>query len=343
MTEVTGVSGTGDAPSALMHLAVGYWISQALFATAKLGVADIMAEGPRTAAELANITGANPDALSRVLRALASERVFLETDDGRFALTPLSDHLRSNAQPSILPYVLMFGSDWHWRAWGQFFQTIRTGKPAFDQIFGSSVFEYLAGHNDDAQVFNAAMTSRSSQEDPAVAAAYEWPAGKIVDVGGGRGSQLVSILDCVSNARGIVFDLPHVIEAAAKLIQTADLTTRCEVVGGDFFEQVPVGGDVYLLKKVIHNWDDDRSRVILGNCRAAMNPRARIVLVEHVLPGRNVPSWSKWLDLEMLNQHRGGRERTEAEFTTLLSTAGLTKSRVIPTAVGVSLIEAVPV
>jgi len=140
-----------------------------------------------------------------------------------------------------------------------------------------------------------------------------------------------------------VFDLPHVIEAAAKLIQTADLTTRCEVVGGDFFAQVPLGGNVYLLKKVIHNWDDDRSRVILGNCRAAMNPRARIVLVEPVLPGRNVPSWSKWLDLEMLNLHHGGRERTETEFTTLLSTAELTKSRVIPTAVGVNLIEAVPV
>jgi O-methyltransferase domain/Dimerisation domain len=335
-------TGSTDAPSALMHLAVGYWISQALFATAKLGVADILAEGPKTAAELADKTAVNSDALNRVLRALATEKVFLETDDGRFALTPLSDHLRSNAQPSILPYVLMFSSDWHWRVWGQFFQTIRTGKPAFDQVFGSSVFEYLAGHDDDAQVFNAAMTSRSNHEDSAVAAAYEWPAaGKIVDVGGGRGSQLVSILDSVSNARGIVFDLPRVIEAAAEMIQKADLTTRCEA--GDFFQQVPVGGDVYLLKKVIHNWDDDRSRVILGNCRSAMNQGARVVLVEHVLPGRNEPSWSKWLDLEMLNLHQGGRERSEAEFAALLSSAGLAKSRVFSTPVGVSLIEAVPV
>jgi hypothetical protein len=241
----------------------------------------------------------------------------------------------------VLPYVLLFGSDWHWRAWGEFMHSVETGKPAFEHVFGSLLFEYFAEHGEDAAEFDAAMTSRSRHEDPAVALAYDWPAGIIVDVGGGRGTQLTAILEKVPASRGMLFELPHVVDAAAKLIEERGWKSRCEVMAGDFFQEVPAGGDLYLLKKVIHNWDNDRASTILGNCRAAMRENSRLVLIELILPGPNEPSWSKLLDLQMLTLQRGGRERTEVEFKVLLTSARLTLSQIIPTPVGISIIEAV--
>jgi hypothetical protein len=329
------------APMSLISIATGYWLSQALFVAAKLGIADLLTNGPRSASQLAEIVDAHPGALYRILRALAGAGVFTEDMEGRFELTPIGECLRSDTPSTVLPYIQMFGSAWHWRAWGELMHSVRTDEPAFEHVFGKQIFQYLAEHRDDARTFDAAMTSRSRQEEPAVAAAYDWPDGTIVDVGGGRGSQLAAILGLVPACRGILFDLPHVIRAATELFDEATLTARCEIVAGDFFEQVPAGGDLYLLKKVIHDWDDQRARLILKNCRAAMREGARLVLVEHVLAGRNEPSWSKLLDLQMLVLTPGGRERSEAEYAALLASAGLSLNRVIPTAAGISLIDAV--
>jgi hypothetical protein len=216
--------------------------------------------------------------------------------------------------------------------------SVRTGLPAFPHAFGSQTYEYLANHPEDARQFDQAMTSRSRHEDPAVAVAYDWPAGTIVDIGGGRGSQLAAILERTRGSRGVLFDLPHVIDGAAKT-----MTGRCELTAGDFFQAVPRDGDLYLLKKVIHNWDNERASIILNHCRNAMRKDGRVVLVEHMLSGRNEPAWSKLLDLEMLVLLPGGRERSEADFKDLFASARLTLNRIIPTNVGVSLIEAVAV
>ena len=329
------------APMSLIGIATGYWLSQALFVAAKLGIADLLANGPRSAPQLAEIVDVHPGALYRILRALAGAGVFTEDTNGRFELTPIGECLRSDTPSTVLPYILMFGSEWHWRAWGELMHSVRTDEPAFEHMFGKQLFQYFAEHHDDARTFDAAMTSRSRQEEPAVAAAYDWPDGTIVDVGGGRGSQLAAILGLVPACRGILFDLPHVTRAATKLFDEAKLTARCEIVAGDFFEQVPAGGDLYLLKKVVHDWDDQRACLILKNCRTAMGEGARLLLVEHVLAARNEPSWSKLLDLQMLVLTPGGRERSKAEYAALLASAGLSLNRVIPTAAGVSLIEAV--
>jgi len=300
------------SPLSLIRMATAYWLSQALFVVAKLRIADLLSEGPRSAAELAKAVEANSTALYRILRALAGEGIFSEDDEGRFKLTPLAEHLRSDTPSTVLPYILMLGSEWHWRAWGDLMHSVRTEKPAFEHVFGKQLFQHFAEHAEDARTFDRAMTSRSRQEEPAVAAVYEWPTGTIIDVGGGRGSQLAAILERVPSGRGILFDLPHVIPAASDLFAEAGLANRCEAVAGDFFKQVPAGGELYMLKKVIHDWDDKRARMILSQCRAAMPQGSRLVLVEHVLASRNEPSWSKLLDLQMLVLTPGGRERSEA-------------------------------
>jgi hypothetical protein len=328
------------APFALVQLATGYWLSQAIYVAAKVGIADLLAQGPRSAAQLAESVGAHPDSLHRILRALAGAGVFREDGDGRFALTPLAEHLRSDVPTTVRNYVIMLGSGWLWRAWGELLYSSQTGEPAFERVFGTQFFKYMAEHPDAARIFDVAMTSRSRQEDAAVAAAYNWPVGTVVDIGGGRGSQLAAILKRAPACRGILFDQPHVIPSAARLLDEAALAARCEVVAGDFFEGVPEQGDLYLLKKVIHDWDDERARKILVGCRTAMSPQARLLVIEHVLAPGNEPSWSKLLDLQMLVLTAGGRERSETEYATLLGSAGLALQRVIPTGAGVSLIEA---
>jgi len=235
----------------------------------------------------------------------------------------------------------MLGADWHWRGWGELLHSVQTGEPAFDHVFGMDLFQYFGTNPEAGSVFNAAMTSRGRQEDAAVAAAYEWPTGTIVDVGGGRGSQLALILKRNPKACGILFDLPQVI-AAADLIHEAGLSDRCELMEGDFFEKIPAGRDLYVLKKVIHDWDDERARTILRNCRTAIGADGRLLLVEHVLAPGNAPSLAKLIDLQMLALTSGGRERSESEFGELLGSTNFRLERVIPTASAVSIIEAVP-
>jgi O-methyltransferase domain/Dimerisation domain len=334
-------AGAAD-PMALLRLASSHWVGQAVHVAAKLGVADLLEDGPKTPAALAEATGAHAGALHRLLRALASLGVFAEDGAGRFTLTPLAEGLRTSVPGSLRAYAILMGEEWHWRPWGELLASVRTGRPAFQEVFGQDVFQYLGKHPDAASVFNAAMTSRTGQENAAVTAAYDWPAGTIVDIGGGQGALLAAILERTPGARGVLFDLPHVIAAAAGLIEGAGLTARCELAAGSFFEQVPAGGDLYLLKRVIHDWDDERAAAILRRCRAAMGEGSRLLVIEHVLPSGNAPSWGKLLDLQMLVMTPGGRERDEAGFRSLLASAGLVLERIIPAGPTASLIEAVP-
>ena len=334
-----------SAPSAsmtLLQLASGSWIGQSVHVAAKLGIADLLEDGPKSPATLAEATGAHAGALHRLLRALASLGIFAEDAEGRFGLTPLADGLRTNAPGSLRAYSIMLGEDWHWRVWGELLHSVRTGQGAFEHVFGRNVFSYFGEHPEAAQVFNAAMTSRTGQETAAVTAAYDWPTrGIIVDVGGGQGALLSTVLRQNPGVRGILFDVPHVIAAGRELIGAAGLGDRCELAAGDFFERVPPGGDLYLLKRVIHDWDDERAKAILCRCRAAMGKASRLLVIEHVLPPGNIPSWGKLLDLQMLVLTPGGRERDEAGFRALLGSAGLRLERILPAGPTASLIEAV--
>jgi hypothetical protein len=330
------------SPSAtLLNLIVGSWVSQAISVAAKLGIADLLEEGPRSCADLAKAAGAHPDALYRLLRTLASTGIFAEEDDGRFALTPLAEGLRTNAPASLRAYAAFCAEDWHWQAWGQLLHSVRTGNSAFEHVHGTQLFDYFARHPQAARAFDEAMTSRGNLEDRAIAAAYDMPR-TIVDVGGGRGSLIATMLRRNPEARGILFDRPHVIAGATALIREAGLADRCQLVAGDFFDRVPAGGDVYLMKKVIHDWDDARARAILANCRAVMAGNSRLLLLEPVILPGNDPAFGKLLDLQMLVQTPGGRERTESEHRTLLAAAGLRLTRILPTECTLSIIEAAP-
>jgi hypothetical protein len=333
-----------DARRALLRLVSGYRITQAIYVAAKLGIADLLRDGPRTVDELAAATATHARSLYRVLRVLAGIGVLEELDGRRFAIGPLGAHLRSDAPGSVRSLAIYFGQDPHWRAWGHLLHTVQSGERAFDHVYGQGLFEYLAQHLDDAALFNDSMITLTAEVGPAVAAAYDFSeVGTLVDVGGGRGHVLVPILRANPAMRAVLFDLPHVVESAKPLLAEAGLADRCEFVGGSFFESVPSGGDAYLLKHVVHDWDDERSRAILATCRRAMTPSSRLLLVERDLPtdnGQAVPALLS--DLSMMIQ-LGGGERTVEEYRILLATAGFSLARTVPTPHGESVIEAVPV
>jgi hypothetical protein len=251
--------------------------------------------------------------------------------------------VRAGVPGSVRDYAVLVGEPMVWRSWGGILHSLRTGKPAFDHTFGAPLFEYLAAHPEEARVFDAAMTGRSAAENAAVLAAYDFSgAGTVVDVGGGQGALLAAILEANPRTRGVLFDRPHVVAAARPRLEAAGLAPgRFDLVEGDFFGAVPAGGDIYVLKRIIHDWDDGRARSILRNCRAALSEAGRLLLVELVVPPGNEPSDAKLLDLLML-VYAGGRERTEAEYRDLLASAGFELARVVPTASNVSLVEAVP-
>ena len=328
------------APVALLRMMTGYWISKALNVAAELGVADLLRDGPRSSDELAGACGAHPAALYRLLRALAGVGVFTELDGRRFALTPLAELLRSDVPGSMRALARMYGSE-QYRAWDGLLESVRTGEPAFDRTFGASYFDYLGRNPDAGAVFNEAMTGWTTQVADAVVEAYDFTGvNTVVDVGGGHGLLLATILRAHPSMRGALFDLPHVVAGAGPLLEAAGVADRCVTVGGDFFASVPEGGDAYLLAQILHDWDDERCRPILENCRRAMRPDGRVLVVEQVLPPANEPSLGKWLDLHMLVLLTG-RERTEAEYGALLEAAELELTRVIPTSSGAGIVEAV--
>ena len=324
----------------LLGMISGAWVAQAIFVAAKLGIADLVKDEPRSAESLAEVTNVHPRALFRVLRALASLGIFAEKDGGRFGLTELAKPLLSDLPTSIRPFAVMMGSEWVWRSWGEIMHSVTHEKPAFEKVYGAPVFDYWAANPEAGRLSFEGLTSRSVPENAAVVSAYDFSsAGTVVDVGGGQGSLLVSILAANPELRGVLFDMPHVIEAARPVFEQAGLAGRCDLVAGDFFGSVPAGGDVYLLKKVIHDWEDEEAGTILRTCRAALSGEGRLLLIEPVIPAGNEPSFPKLLDLLMLVLP-GGRERTEAEHEALLASAGLRVERIIPTLTSISILVA---
>jgi hypothetical protein len=324
----------------LNQMLTGYWISQSLYVAAKLGLPDLLEAGPKRAEELAEATGTHAPSLYRLLRALASVGVFLEQSEGTFVQTPLSAGL-SSAAGGQRAMAIMMGEE-HYRAWGELLYSVRTGKPAFDHLYGKPIFNYLAEHHEQAAIFDAAMTGVHGSETRSMLGAYDFAGiGTLVDVGGGNGSLLAAVLQHHPAMRGVLYDRPDVVERARANLRQAGLEGRCAAVGGNFFESVPEGGDAYLMRHIIHDWDDEQALTILRNCRQSIKPHARLLLVESVIPPGNNPFFAKLLDLTMLVLP-GGMERTEAEYRRLYAAAGFRLSRVVPTDQEVNVIEGEP-
>lgn len=327
----------------LFQMLTGKWVSQALYAAATLGIADLVVEGARTAEQLAEATGSHPRSLQRLLRSLASVGVFHETGDGRFEQSPISELLRTDVPGSLRANAMFFGVRSTWRPWGEILHSVRTGKPAFDHVYGMPIFDYYQQDLEEAAIFNQAMTGLSKMVASAVLEAYDFSGiRKMVDVAGGHGMLLKSILGRYPDMQGVLFDLPKVIEGARAAAGDNGVAGRLEFVAGSFFESVPTGADAYIMKHIIHDWDDERAVAILSTCRRAIPSDGRVLLVETVVPGPNEPSLAKLLDLEMLVLP-GGIERTEPEYAELFRQAGFRLSRVLRTESFMNVIEARPV
>jgi len=323
---------------ALRQMIGGCLVSQLVYVVAKIGVADRLAAGPRTASELAAETDVHPQGLYRVLRALASLGVFIEDSEGRFALTEMAEPLRTDVRDSLHAFALLWG-EVLWPSCGALLHSVRTGQPAFEHLHGMGVFEYLHQHPQSAEIFDQAMTNLTRRLAPAVVAAYDFGSlSTLVDVGGGQGILLAAALRAHPGLRGILYDRPEVLASARRTLAGEGVLERCELVRGDFFTSVPEGGDAYLLKDVLHDWDDARAVTILGNCARAMTPNARLLVVERSLPEQNVPAPAKLVDITMLAV-TGGRERTESEYADLFGRAGLRLTRALSTASEMQLFE----
>lgn len=338
----SGLHEVTEAPPqvAFLQMLTGYWISQSLYVAAKLGIAELLKDGPLTVEQLASKCDAHAPSLYRLLRMLSSCGVFAEDGQGRFALTSLAKFLQ-DGPGSLRAMTIHLMEDPSWQAWGVFLESIRTGETAFQLAHGKEVFPYYSEHPESIAPFNQAMTELSEAVISGVVQTYDFSGfEKIVDVGGGHGTLLSRILDANKNARGVIFDLPPTGQGAKERLEASGLATRCDVVGGDFFEAVPAGGDAYILKNIIHDWDDDRAIAILRNVHRAMREGGRLLLAEIVVPAGNGPSLGKLSDLHMLVM-TGGRERTEMEYRALLDKAGFELSRVLPTGSFVDLVEGV--
>ena len=329
-------------PMALLQMATSVWISQALYIAAKLGIADLLHDQPRSSEDLARATGMHAPSLYRVLRALSSAGVFAEDGNGRFEMSPLAEPLRTDVPNSVRHITIMMGEPWHARAISAMLYSVRTGEPAFAREFGTGLFDFLTEDSEAAAVFNEAMANLSSLDADAIVAAYDFSGVRtLVDIGGGQGRLLSAILRANPGLRGVLFDTPEVIEGASLRIQEAGLADRCELAAGNFFEAVPEGGDAYLLRHIVHDWADERAVAILRNCHGAMNDRGRLLVVETVIMPGNDPSFGKLLDLEMLFLTDGGRERSANEFRELFGAAGFRLSRILPMTSELSIIEGV--
>lgn len=312
----------------------GYMASQVIHVAARLGVADVLRDGAKSSDELAAATGSHAPSLHRLLRALACLGVLGEVEPGRFELTSLGTPLQTEAADSVRDLTMLFCDDAMWRSWGNLLHGVQTGETAFDHVVGMGAFEYFARNPELSATFNQAMAEDARNVAPHVIAAYDFSRfGTVVDVGGGNGTLISAILEATPGLDGVLFDTPAGVEAAPKVLTSAGVADRCQILEGDFFESVPQGGDAYVLKSVIHDWDDDRGGVILGNCRRAMPADGRLVLVEPVLRPKVESAEIMGMVMSDLNMlvNTGGRERTEAEFQALFTSAGFELTAVSPT------------
>lgn len=329
-------------PEVMRNLAIGYWVARLVHVAAKLTLADLLKKGPRTVEDLAEAAGVQPQALYRILRALASVGVFEETKNGRFKLTPLAATLQTGVPASMHAWALMINDNWGWDAWKELLHGAKTGEVPFHKAHGVPLFEYFEKHTGDLQIFGESMTSISVTENPAIAAAYTFSGVRtLVDVGGGHGSLLATILKANPKLKGMLYDQPSVITRAEKdqHVTARSIAERCRLESGNFFEAVPQGGDAYIMKYILHDWDDEKCVKILSNCCAAMNEKGKVLVVDNVIAPGNDPSWGKLLDIQMLII--GGRERTKKEFATLFAAAGLKLTRVVPSKCPLSIVEGI--
>jgi hypothetical protein len=332
--------------TSLMQLVTAFKVSRAIFVATDLGIPDLLAPGPQTIFELAAATKAHLPSLGRLMRALCTFGIFTETDPDRFDLAPMGRLLRSGVPGSMRARVLFNAGDTGWRVWGDLMFSVQTGEAAFEHVLGMETFDYWASHPEEAAIHDESMAATSALVAGSVLDCYDFSAFRtIVDVGGGTGLLLAEILAAHPKLRGILFDLPHVVAGAREIIKSRKVLDRSLIKSGSFFDSVPQGSDCYLLKYVIHDWDDTRAETILANCRKAMKASATLLIIDHVLPdrpeqGHLTPGYI--MDLEMLLRTPGGRERTEQDFRALLSRAGFELKRVLPTVSPLSIVEARP-
>ena len=333
-----------EPPAATLgRLANGYRVSQAIHVAVTLGIPDLLRDGPVSTDVLAERSGAHAPTLYRLLRALAALGVFEERDDRMFASTPLGDALRSDADESLARWAAFMGRPYYWAAWGNLLHSVRTGENAFRHVHGVDVWGYRAAHSEEGEAFDRAMGDLTRSANRALLDAYDFGRYEtLVDVGGGRGALLAGVLVRNAGVRGVLFDQPQVVESAWETFAQAGVSDRVQVVGGSFFEGVPAGGDAYLLKWIVHDWEDEEAIAILRACRSAVPDDGAVIVIERVLAdeGRQAPE-AAFSDLNMLVAP-GGRERTEHEFAALLARADLRLASVTPTASGHSVLEAVP-
>lgn len=326
----------------LRQMMTGYWVSQSIYIVARTGVADLLAGGPQSTDQLARSLHVDAGALYRIMRTLSSYGLFTEDREQRFALTPLGSLLQTDV-PGSMRSMAIWNGELPYRAWGAVQQTIETGKPALTHVLGMKLFEYLSQNPEPGRIFDEAMTGLSMQVSQAVVAAYDFSGTRqIIDVGGGQGTLVAAILQANEELQAILFDLPSVVEDSRKHLETAGIASRCEVMAGNFFELVPAGADCFVLSSVIHDWDDEQSLRILRQCRHAMDPDSKLLLVECVIPESPEPFFSKLLDLQMLVV-TGGRERTAGQFKDLLAAAGFRLTNIIQTEAPECIVEALPV
>jgi hypothetical protein len=326
----------------LNRMMLGAALSRAICTVADLGIADYIQVGlPRSTKYLAEATGCHDRSLYRVLRFLAGHGLFRETQNGEFEHSHLSAALRSDAEGSYRAAAQLFHH--MFAAWDGLDHSVRTGEPGFAKIFRKPIFDYIGEHPELAPVFDAGMTSVHGYETAAMMEAYDFGAIEVLaDIGGGNGSLIGSVLQRYPNMRGLLFDLGHVVSRAEAALKRYEISDRCQVIEGNFFETVPSGADAYLMRHVLHDWTDEQCLQILGHCRKVIPSHGRLLVVECVIPAGNDPSASKDFDMTMM-VFPGGLERTEFEFRTLLKMAGFELTAIAPTSTMVSVIEGKPI
>jgi len=323
----------------MLQLASAYWISQAIYVTAKLKIADVMKGGPTSAAQIALATQSNKDSVARLMRALTSVGVFQLDGTGRFMVTALGKPLESGVRGSLREMIVTLG-EIHYTAWAHLLHSVKTGGTAFKSAFGTPMFDYLGQDREAGDTFTRAMADCSALSSCAVLLSYNFSdIRSIVDVGGGSGSLLTAILEMYPEMEGTLFDLPSVIAVARERLGASPHRNRCDLVSGSFLESVPAGADAYLMSSVIHDWEDDQAMRILTNCRKSMRQKSKLLLVEFIVPDGGKASFTTMFDLNMLVMN-GGRERTSAEFCSLLNSAGLKLTRIVPTLSPFCVLEA---
>lgn len=327
----------------VIQMGTGHWLSKLIYTAAKLDLADKLADGPKSAEELASLTGLHAPSLHRFMRTLAGFGILASAGEKRFRLTPLGESLKTGAPGSARSTILTFCGSTFVPAFDQIEHSLKTGRTGFEAEFGMPIFDYFAQHPDEASMFSESMVGFHGGETPAVAAGYDFSQfGTIIDVGGATGNMLSAILNRYDGPRGVLYDLEHVVADAPPLLEKSGVAERVTIASGSFFESVPVGGDAYIVSHIIHDWSEEQCLTILGNIRQAMKPDGKLLIVEFVLPEDDTPHLGKLADMIML-VIPGGQERTAGEYDDLLTKAGLKMTRVVPTDSPVSIVEALQV